>query len=157
MNDDLSLLLNSYEPELHPGATYRWKEKKAVFKIYQTGSVSITAPSVANIDAAVQHIFPLVHEHQKEKPMDNINHAHMKAARRKREETKAGRGLWGNNRKRLKTSHGRISLEDDDADLDDFIHDEDHDDDESSIEDEEEAISIHDEDEASSDDDDDDE
>lgn len=32
----------SYEPELHPGATYRIKELKATLKIFTTGSITIT-------------------------------------------------------------------------------------------------------------------
>lgn len=63
----------SYEPELHPGATYHWKEKKAVFKIFQTGAITLTAPNVASIDAAVQHIYPIVYEFRKEKPVADAN------------------------------------------------------------------------------------
>ena len=58
----------SYEPELHPGATYRIKEMKAVLKIFQTGSITITAPSVKNVQLAVEHIYPLVYEFRKPKP-----------------------------------------------------------------------------------------
>lgn len=50
----------SYEPELHPGATYRIKEPKATLKIFTTGSITVTAPSVANVQSAIEHIFPLV-------------------------------------------------------------------------------------------------
>ncbi|XP_017476560.1 PREDICTED: TATA box-binding protein-like protein 1 [Rhagoletis zephyria] len=59
----------SYEPELHPGATYRMKELKAVLKIFQTGSITITAPSVQNVQLAVEHIYPLVYEFRKPKPL----------------------------------------------------------------------------------------
>ncbi|XP_048759959.1 TATA box-binding protein-like 1 [Ostrea edulis] len=52
----------SYEPELHPGVTYRLKEPKATLKIFSTGSITVTAPSVANVQAAIEHIFPLVSE-----------------------------------------------------------------------------------------------
>ena len=34
--------LNSYEPELHPGVTYRLKEPKATLKIFSTGSITVT-------------------------------------------------------------------------------------------------------------------
>ena len=57
----------SYEPELHPGATYRWKNIKATYKIFQTGAITITAPSVASIESAVHHIYPLVLEFRKDK------------------------------------------------------------------------------------------
>lgn len=50
----------SYEPELHPGVTYKCKDPKATLKIFSTGSVTITAPSVANVQRAVEHIYPLV-------------------------------------------------------------------------------------------------
>jgi len=58
----------SYEPELHPGATYRMKDIKAVLKIFQTGAITITAPSVQNVQIAVERIYPLVHEYRKAKP-----------------------------------------------------------------------------------------
>ena len=42
-NKNLTLLfLLSYEPELHPGATYKIKELKATLKIFTTGSITIT-------------------------------------------------------------------------------------------------------------------
>lgn len=56
----------SYEPELHPGATYRIKPLKATLKIFSTGSITITAPCVANIGLAIEHIYPLVSEFQME-------------------------------------------------------------------------------------------
>nr|XP_027200204.1 TATA box-binding protein-like protein 1 [Dermatophagoides pteronyssinus] len=60
--------LASYEPELHPGATYRIKELKAVMTIFQTGSITITAPSITNVQLAVEKIYPLVYEYRKPKP-----------------------------------------------------------------------------------------
>ncbi|XP_014681866.1 PREDICTED: TATA box-binding protein-like protein 1 isoform X2 [Priapulus caudatus] len=57
----------SYEPELHPGVTYKIKEIKAVLKIFSTGSITVTAPSVSNVEMAIHQIFPLVVEHQMEK------------------------------------------------------------------------------------------
>lgn len=35
-------VLFSYEPELHPGVTYKLKEPKATLKIFSTGSVTVT-------------------------------------------------------------------------------------------------------------------
>lgn len=32
----------SYEPELHPGVTYKIKEPKATLKIFSTGSITVT-------------------------------------------------------------------------------------------------------------------
>lgn len=57
----------SYEPELHPGVTFRIKAIKATLKIFSTGSITITAPCVDNIGLAVEHIYPLVSEFQMEK------------------------------------------------------------------------------------------
>ncbi|XP_064624948.1 TATA box-binding protein-like 1 [Lineus longissimus] len=51
----------SYEPELHPGVTYRIPDPKATLKVFSTGSITITAPCVGNIQTAVEHIFPLVY------------------------------------------------------------------------------------------------
>lgn len=52
----------SYEPELHPGATYKISDPKATLKIFTTGSITVTAPCVANVQSAIEHIFPLVVE-----------------------------------------------------------------------------------------------
>jgi len=57
----------SYEPELHPGVTYKLRDPKATLKIFSTGSITVTAPSVNNVQAAVQHIYPLVEEFKKPK------------------------------------------------------------------------------------------
>lgn len=64
----------SYEPELHPGVTYKIKEPKATLKIFSTGSITVTARSVANVQAAIEHIFPLVHEFKKPKAKEDIKH-----------------------------------------------------------------------------------
>ncbi|KAL3271306.1 hypothetical protein HHI36_021795 [Cryptolaemus montrouzieri] len=56
-----------YEPELHPGVTYKIKNPKATLKIFSTGSVTVTAPSVADVQAAIEYIFPLVYEFRKER------------------------------------------------------------------------------------------
>ncbi|CAG5097211.1 Similar to Tbpl1: TATA box-binding protein-like 1 (Mus musculus) [Cotesia congregata] len=57
----------SYEPELHPGVTYKLKDPKATLKIFSTGSVTITAPNVAAVGAAIEQIFPLVYEFRKKR------------------------------------------------------------------------------------------
>jgi len=51
---------SSYEPELHPGVTYKIKEPKATLKIFSTGSITVTAPCVQNVQLAIEHIYPLV-------------------------------------------------------------------------------------------------
>ena len=66
------LLFNSYEPELHPGVTYRIRQPKATLKIFSTGSITVTAPSVANVQSAVEYIYPLVYPFQKPKTQSDI-------------------------------------------------------------------------------------
>lgn len=61
----------SYEPELHPGVTYKLKFPKATLKIFSTGSITVTASSVANVQAAIEHIFPLVYEFRKKRNPDD--------------------------------------------------------------------------------------
>lgn len=55
-----------YEPELHPGVTFKIKNPKATLKIFSTGSITVTAPSVPNVDLAIKHIYPLVFDFRKE-------------------------------------------------------------------------------------------
>lgn len=76
----------SYEPELHPGVTYNLHNPTATLKIFSTGSMTVTgeyktlpvrlcliayaidlfvARSVANVQAAIEHIYPLVYEFKK--------------------------------------------------------------------------------------------
>jgi len=62
----------SYEPELHPGVTYKIKYPKATLKIFSTGSITVTAPSVANVEAAIKHIYPKVFDFQKKKEPQDI-------------------------------------------------------------------------------------
>ena len=77
-----------YEPELHPGVTYKLKKPKATLKIFSTGSVTVTAPSVASVQAAIEYIFPLVYEFRKERSKED-----MIALKRKLKEGRAKRGL----------------------------------------------------------------
>ena len=65
-------MFNSYEPELHPGVTYRIRQPKATLKIFSTGSITVTAPSVANVQSAVEYIYPLVYPFQKPKTQSDI-------------------------------------------------------------------------------------
>ncbi|XP_053666537.1 TATA-box-binding protein-like [Anopheles marshallii] len=57
----------SYEPELHPGVTYKLQTPKATLKIFSTGSITVTAASVAFVQAAIEQIFPLVYEFRKKR------------------------------------------------------------------------------------------
>ena len=67
IRDSRVLFFFRYEPKLHPGVTYKCKNPKATLKIFSTGSVTVTAPSVANVQRAVEHIYPLVEAFQKQK------------------------------------------------------------------------------------------
>ncbi|KAG5683842.1 hypothetical protein PVAND_013105 [Polypedilum vanderplanki] len=60
----------SYEPELHPGVTYNLKNPTATLKIFSTGSMTVTARSVADVQAAIEHIYPLVYEFKKPRTED---------------------------------------------------------------------------------------
>jgi len=62
----------SYEPELHPGVTYKIIKPKATLKIFSTGSITVTAPSVANVQAAIEQIYPLVYEFKKPKEIKKL-------------------------------------------------------------------------------------
>lgn len=70
-----------YEPELHPGVTYKIKDIKATLKIFSTGSITVTAPSVSAVQQSIEMIYPLVVEHRKERTcpedMPRAQHANM--------------------------------------------------------------------------------
>lgn len=70
-----------YEPELHPGVTYKLTNPKATLKIFSTGSVTVTAPSVADVQAAIEYIFPLVYEFRKERTKEELEQLAMKRLR----------------------------------------------------------------------------
>ncbi|XP_035783934.1 putative uncharacterized protein DDB_G0277255 [Anopheles albimanus] len=57
----------SYEPELHPGVTYKLMKPKATLKIFSTGSITVTAASVSFVQQAIEHIYPLVYEFRKKR------------------------------------------------------------------------------------------
>ncbi|XP_036343751.1 TATA-box-binding protein-like, partial [Rhagoletis pomonella] len=68
----------SYEPELHPGVTYKLRFPKATLKIFSTGSITVTAASVANVQAAIEHIFPLVYEFRKKRSPEELEQLRIK-------------------------------------------------------------------------------
>ncbi|XP_014248142.1 TATA box-binding protein-like protein 1 [Cimex lectularius] len=61
-----------YEPELHPGVTYKLKHLRATLKIFSTGSITVTAPSVSDVQRAIEAIYPLVYEFRKERTKDEL-------------------------------------------------------------------------------------
>jgi TATA-box binding protein (TBP) (component of TFIID and TFIIIB) len=58
----------SYEPELHPGATYKIRDLHATLKLFNTGSITLTAPSVSKIEQAIRAIYPILYEFRREQP-----------------------------------------------------------------------------------------
>lgn len=82
-----NIFVFSYEPELHPGVTYKLKKPKATLKIFSTGSITVTASSVADVQAAIEHIFPLVYEFRKERTVEDEELYRQQAKRRKLEES----------------------------------------------------------------------
>ncbi|XP_068211624.1 LOW QUALITY PROTEIN: TATA box-binding protein-like 1 [Palaemon carinicauda] len=62
----------SYEPELHPGVTYKIDHPKATLKIFSTGSITVTAPSVSNVQYAIEHIYPKVQSFAKARTPEEI-------------------------------------------------------------------------------------
>ncbi|KAH8273376.1 hypothetical protein KR018_002041 [Drosophila ironensis] len=71
----------SYEPELHPGVTYKMRDPKATLKIFSTGSITVTAASVNDVESAIQHIYPLVFEFRKQRSAEELQHMRAKQQR----------------------------------------------------------------------------
>lgn len=68
----------SYEPELHPGATYKLIKIKATLKLFTTGSITLTAPSVMLAQEAINQIYPILLEFKRSFP-DQSSQAVVKA------------------------------------------------------------------------------
>lgn len=58
----------SYEPELHPGATFKIAKLKATLKLFTTGSITLTAPSVIICQDAINEIYPILVEYKRNFP-----------------------------------------------------------------------------------------
>lgn len=104
----------SYEPELHPGVTYRITSPKATLKIFSTGSITVTAPRVANVQSAIEYIYPLVADF-------NAGPRSVKSS--------SNSNLNKNVNKHRHVAHQRVvnADEDDDSDFDDTMDSEDFD------------------------------
>lgn len=64
----------SYEPELHPAVTYRIPEWRVTFKIFSTGSITLTCPVVARIPEAVKRVYPMIKDFFRfDKPNDLVS------------------------------------------------------------------------------------
>ena len=56
-----------YEPELHPACTFRLTEKpRATLSMFETGSMTMTSNSEANIHLAVDIIYPILRMYEKD-------------------------------------------------------------------------------------------
>ncbi|XP_076874753.1 TATA box-binding protein-like 1 isoform X1 [Brachyhypopomus gauderio] len=55
----------SYEPEIHPAATYRIKTLRTTVQVFSTGSITVTGPNVQSVASAVEYIYPLLFECRK--------------------------------------------------------------------------------------------
>lgn len=55
----------SYEPELHPGATFKLKDLRTTLKLFTTGSITLTSPSVQIAQQAINHIYPILYEYRR--------------------------------------------------------------------------------------------
>lgn len=84
-----------YEPELHPGVTYKLKNPKATLKIFSTGSITVTAPSVLDVQRAIETIYPLVYEFRKEKTKEDEDTLKSFSKKRKRSTSEESDGSDG--------------------------------------------------------------
>jgi transcription initiation factor TFIID TATA-box-binding protein len=75
----------SYEPELHPGVTYKMKDIRATLKIFSTGSITITAPKVETVQTAVEEAYRLVYEFKNERRPEDLEHHPLRERKRLRE------------------------------------------------------------------------
>jgi transcription initiation factor TFIID TATA-box-binding protein len=82
------LYYSSYEPELHPGCTYRLKDISATLKIFSTGSITITAPSVDNIRLAVEQAYSLVFGFKNERRREDIEKFPISERKKRKREAK---------------------------------------------------------------------
>lgn len=52
----------SYEPELHPAATYRIKHLKATIQVFSTGSITVTGTALFTVYTEIdRHLFTLLY------------------------------------------------------------------------------------------------
>ncbi|XP_058802425.1 TATA box-binding protein-like 1 [Phymastichus coffea] len=59
-----------YEPEIQPGVIYKLQDLRATLRIFSTGNITVTAPSISAVQAAVEHIYPLIYEFKKERTIE---------------------------------------------------------------------------------------
>ena len=62
----------SYEPELHPGATFKLKDFKSTLKLFTTGSITLTSPSVELVRKSINYIYPILYEYRHKSSVDAV-------------------------------------------------------------------------------------
>lgn len=72
------------------------KDIRATLKIFSTGSITITAPSVDNVQAAVEHIYSLVFEFKRERQADDLQQFPISERKKRRREKRLLREQRGN-------------------------------------------------------------
>ena len=60
--------LCQYEPELHPGATFKLAQLKTSLKLFTTGNVTLTSANCELVRKAVEHIFPILERYRRDTP-----------------------------------------------------------------------------------------
>lgn len=48
-----------YEPEIQPGVLYRIDDIPATVRMFSTGSITVTAPSIGAVQKSIEHVYPL--------------------------------------------------------------------------------------------------
>ncbi|CAL8096939.1 unnamed protein product [Orchesella dallaii] len=112
--------LASYEPELHPGVTYKMKDIKATLKVFSTGSITITAPCVDNVQLAVEHIYNLVFEFKRERQVDDLQQYPISERKKRRREKRLLREQLANGSSKVHKGPSRKKTKYDEE----FINDE---------------------------------
>lgn len=54
-----------YEPEIQPGVVYRIHDLKATVRMFSTGSITVTAPSIGAVQKSIEHVYPLALKFQR--------------------------------------------------------------------------------------------
>ena len=62
----------SYEPELHPGATFRVKQFRCTLKLFTTGSITLTAPNVLFAQKSIDFMYPILNQCKRQPFVEEI-------------------------------------------------------------------------------------
>lgn len=111
------------------------KDIKATLKIFSTGSITITAPSVDSVQTAVEHVYNLVFEFKRERQADDLQQFPISERKKRRREKRLLREQRANGSSKYHAPSRKRTKYDEDFinDGDENNLDEDDDDDELSI------------------------